>query len=71
MTTSQAVFGTSMSVEALTKKTSAGHTASATRNVGQIDEIVAAEEPDKARLALLQLTLKFETIKNQDAEILT
>ena len=37
----------------------------------QIDEIVAVEEPDKARLALLQLTLKekLETIKSLDAEI--
>ena len=60
-----------MSAEALTKKTRAGHKASATRNVRQIDEIVAAEEPNKVRLALLQLTLKFETIKNLDAEIVT
>ena len=62
-----------MSAEALTKKkkTRAGHKASATRTERQIDEIVAAEEPDKARLALLQLTLKekLETIKNLDAEI--
>ena len=73
MTPSQALFGTSMSAEALTKKkkTRAGHKASATRTVRQIDEIVAAEEPDKARLVLLQLTLKekLETIKNLDAEI--
>ena len=59
-----------MSAEALTKKTRAGHKASATRTVRQIDEVVAAEEPDKARLALLQMTLKeLETIKNLDAEI--
>ena len=72
-TPSQALFGTSMSAEALTKKkkTRAGHKASATQTVRQIDEIVAAEEPDKARLALLQLTLKekLETIKKLDAEI--
>ena len=37
-----------MSAESLTKKkkTRAGHKASATRTVRQIDEIVAAEEPD-------------------------
>ena len=37
----------------------------------QIDGIVAAEEPDKARLALVQLTLKekLETITKLDAEI--
>ena len=37
----------------------------------QIEEIIAAKEPDKARLVLLQLTLKekLETIKNLDAEI--
>ena len=62
-----------MSAEALTKKkkTRAGHKASATQTARQIDEIVAAEEPDKARLALLQLTLKekLETIKKLDAEI--
>ena len=61
-----------MSAEALTKKkTRAGHKASATRTVRHIDDIVAAKEPDKARLALLQLTLKekLETIKNLDAEI--
>ena len=61
-----------MSAEALTKKkTRAGHKASGTRTVRHIDEIVAAEEPDKARLALLQLALKekLETIKKLDAEI--
>ena len=47
-----------MSAEVLTKKTRAGHKASATQTVRQIDKIVAAEEPNKARLALLQLTLK-------------
>ena len=36
----------------------------------QIEDIIAAKEPDKARVALLQLTLKkLETIKNLDAEI--
>ena len=58
--------------EALTKKkrTRAGHKASATRTVRQIEELVAADGPDKARLALLQLTLKkLETIKTLDAEI--
>ena len=58
--------------EALAKKrrTRAGHKVSAIRTVRQIEEIVAAKEPDKARLALLQLTLKkLETIKNLDAEI--
>ena len=65
--------------EALTKRTRAGHKASATRTVRQIEEIVTAKEPDKARLALLQLMLmlmlmlmlkeKLETIKNLDAEI--
>ena len=61
-----------MSAEALTKKkTRAGHKAFGTRTVRHIDEIVAAEEPDKARLALLQLALKekLETIKKLDAEI--
>ena len=56
--------------EALTKKkrTRAGHKASTTRIVRHIE---AGEEPNKARLALLQLTLKekLETIKNLDAEI--
>ncbi|MCG8625409.1 MAG: hypothetical protein MJE68_25855 [Proteobacteria bacterium] len=52
------------------RKTRAGHKASATRTVRQIEDIIAAKEPDKARLALLQLTLKkLETIKNLDAEI--
>ena len=60
--------------EALAKKkrTRAGHKASATQTVNQIEDIVAApEEPDKTRLALLQLTLKekLDTIKNLDAEI--
>ena len=59
--------------EALTKKkrTRAGHKASATRTVKQIDEIIPTEELDKARLALLQMMLKekLETIKNLDAEI--
>ena len=59
--------------EALAKKrTRACHKASATRTVNQIEDIVAApEEPDKTRLALLQLTLKekLDTIKNRDAEI--
>ena len=59
--------------EALTKKkrTRAGHKASATRTVKYIEEIVTGEDPDKERLALLQLTLKekWETIKNLDAEI--
>ena len=57
--------------EALAKKkrTRAGHKASATQTVNQIEDIVAApEEPDKTRLALLQLE-KLDTIKNLDAEI--
>ena len=36
-------------IEALAKRTRAGHKA-ATRTVRQIEEIVAAKEPDKARL---------------------
>ena len=60
-----------MTVALTKKRTRAGHKASATRTVGQIKEIIATKEPDKARLALLQLTLKkLETIiKNLDAEI--
>ena len=50
------------------KRTRAGHKASATRTVRQIEEIVAVKEPDKARLALLQLMLK-EKLENLDAEI--
>ena len=59
--------------EALAKKrTRGGHKAYATRTVNQIEDIVAGpEEPNKTRLALLQLRLKekLDTIKNLDAEI--
>ena len=60
----------SNTTETLMKKTRVGHKASGTRTVRQM-EIVASEQPDKARLALLQLTLKerSETTKNLDAEI--
>ena len=60
--------------EALAKKRRirAGHKASATKTIQHIDEILATDTPDKARLALLRLTLKekFETIKALDTEVI-
>ena len=52
-------------MEALAKKkrTREGHKASATKTMRQIDELLATDTPDKARLSLLRLSLKekFET----------
>ena len=60
--------------EALAKKRRirVGHKASATKTIRHIDEILATDMPDKARLALLRLTLKekFETIKALDTEVI-
>jgi hypothetical protein len=53
------------------KRVRAGHRASATRMARQIEEAVIVDPPDKARLAVLTLSLKekIETLKNLDAEI--
>ena len=60
--------------EALAKKKRirAGHKASATKTIRHIDEILATDTPNKARLALLRLILKerFETIKALDTEVI-
>ena len=60
-------------MEALSKKrrTRAGHKASATKTMRQIDELIATDTPDRARLSLLRLSLKekLETIKALDAEV--
>lgn len=54
------------------KRIRAGHRASATKTIRQIEDILASEAPDKERLALLRLTLneKFGTIKALDAEVI-
>ena len=54
------------------KRIRAGHKASATKTVRQIDEILSTESPDKSRLLLLHLTLKgkLETIKALDSEVI-
>ena len=61
-------------MEALTKKkrNRAGHKSSATKIMRQIDELLATDTPDKARLSLLRLSLKekLETIKGLDAEVI-
>ena len=57
--------------DALTKKTRAGHKASATRTVRQIEDIVTGDDPlEKSRVALLRLTLKekLDTIRKLDAD---
>ena len=63
-----------MGSEILTKKrrTRAGHRASATRTIAQIEDLVKAEKPNISGLTLLRLTLKekYETIKTLDAEII-
>ena len=53
------------------KKIRAGHRASATRLLNQIDAILAEREPDGDKLALLKLSLKekLETLKLLDSEI--
>lgn len=60
--------------EALTKRKRirAGHKASATKTVRQIEEILTSDAPDKSRLCLLRLTLKekLETIKKLDSEVI-
>ena len=60
-------------MEALSKKrrTRAGHKASATKTMRQMDELIATDTPDMARLSLLCLSLKekLETIKALDAEV--
>jgi hypothetical protein len=59
--------------EALTKKRRirAGHKASATKTIRNIEDLLSSSAPDKARLSLLQLTLKekLETIKTLDSEV--
>ena len=47
------------------KRSRTAHKASATRMVGQIETIITGEDPDLARLTLLQLTLK-ETRDHQE-----
>ena len=63
-----------MGSEILTKKrrTRAGHRASATRTIAQIEDLVKAEKPNISGLTLLRLTLKekYDTIKTLDAEII-
>ena len=60
--------------EALAKKRKirAGHKASATKTIRQIEDILASETPDKEKLSLLRLTLneKLETIKGLDSEVI-
>ena len=53
------------------KRIRAGHRASATRLLNQIDAILADTHPDGDRLALLKLSLKekLETLKLLDSEI--
>ena len=61
-------------MEALSKKrrTRAGHKALATKTMRQIDELIATDTPDRARLSLLRLSLKekLETIKALDADVI-
>ena len=54
------------------KRIRAGHKASATKTIRQIEDILASETPDKERLSLLRLTLneKLETIKALDSEVI-
>ena len=54
------------------KRIRAGHKASATRMLNRIDELLKAEEVDKAQLAQLKMSLteKLETVKLLDGEIL-
>ena len=60
-------------VEALAKKKRirAGHKASATKTIRQIEDILASETPDISKLSLLRLTRKekLETIKTLDSEV--
>ena len=60
--------------EALAKKKRirAGHKASATNTIRQVEDILVSETPDKERLSLLRLTLneKLETIKALDTEVI-
>lgn len=53
------------------KKIRAGHRASATRLLNQIDAILGDDDPDGDKLALLKLSLreKLETLKQLDSEI--
>ena len=53
------------------KRIRAGHKASATKTIRQIEEVLASESPDQERLSLLRLTLneKLETIKALDTEV--
>ena len=54
------------------KRIRAGHKASATKTIRQVEDILACETPDKERLSLLRLTLneKLETIKTLDSEVI-
>ena len=54
------------------KRIPAGHKASATKTIRQIEEILTSDAPDKERLSLLRLTLneKLETIKALDIEVI-
>ena len=55
------------------KRIRAGHKASTTKTIRQIDDTLASEEPpDRERLSLLRLTLseKLETIKALDSEVI-
>ena len=60
--------------EALAKKKRirAGHKASATKTIRQIEDVLTDEPPDPERLSLLRLTLneKLETIKALDSEVI-
>ena len=60
--------------EALAKKKRirAGHKASATKTIRQIEDMLSSETSDTQRLSLLRLTLneKLETIKALDSEVI-
>ena len=54
------------------KRIRAGHKASATRTIRQIEDMLSSETSDTQRLSLLRLTLneKLETIKALDSEVI-
>ena len=53
------------------KRIRAGHRASATRIISEVEKTPSAEVPDNAKLALLKLTLneKLETLRKLDDDI--
>ena len=53
------------------KRIRAGHRASATRNISEVEKTLSAEVPDNVKLALLKLTLneKLETLRKLDNDI--